>query len=351
MFNLLKNIKLRHILIFIGIILYIIFFMFFNSKFAHAETGADTMVCNYKSVDYFDPGLGNDTYCTNYYLNGDSAVWNTTLGINFISTRINYDLDKNYNYTFYVSQYVSWFDYPTDGIAWINPLTQRILLPNNSTSFTGSVEFVQTQSYTCSAKYCIRIDFKVNIKPNTNVPYFDLDATYKGLYFTGYNQKNIRVASVYTTDKPNYDIQTGINDIINNQNNNTQIIINNQNQNVDKINDTITNDNVDVPDGYFDNITNNFPTNQPISQLVTLPVTLYKRLSNSVVSTCTPYSLGKLYDTELVLPCIKPSNYLKKPIWNFVSAVTTSFLLYYMAKFYYKIFLTVANLKEGKDID
>lgn len=211
----------------------------------YADTGADTMVCNYKGVDYFDSALGNNTYCTNLFTNGDSAVWDGVLGINFITSRINYNLDANYNYTFYVSQYVSWFDYDTDGVAWMNPLSHKITLPNNSNAYTGSAEFVQLQSYTCSAKYCIRIDYKVNINVNVSVSYFDLDTTFKGLYFTGYGDKHIRVASVYTMDEPDYDVQNGINNIINNNNNNTNNIINN---NQDNTNNIINNNNQNTQD-------------------------------------------------------------------------------------------------------
>lgn len=357
----------RKLILFICTIIAIIFFYFFNLRLANAETiifdkYGSTMICNVYGEDYFTNTSGNVTTCTNNGTYAQKPVWNNTiLGFNLISTRINYNLQKGYTYKFVIGQNINWVGgrYYTQTN---KPERARIVLANNSTNFDGVVKLRTSALPGQGENEDGTIYYDVTITPKQNSSYFDLDVYYMGTGFTGVDFTSISSDSIYTDSVPEYSTEQGVDDIINNQNNNTQDIINNQNnntqniinnqnENADKINDTINNDNVDIPDGYFDDITNNMPMNKPISRLVTLPVTLYKRLANSVVATCTPYSLGTLYGHELVLPCIKPNTYLKKPIWNFVSAVSTSFLLYYMAKFYYNIFLTIANLKEGKDID
>lgn len=95
-----------------------------------------------------------------------------------------------------------------------------------------------------------------------------------------------------TCNKSNADIGQ---DIINNNNNNTQIIINNQNDNANKIDDSIKDVNDSLTDSNVDSdsisslTTTELPGNGVLSNILNMPISFFQKLLNQFKSTsCNP---------------------------------------------------------------
>lgn len=156
----------------------------------------------------------------------------------------------------------------------------------------------------------------------------------------------------------NSNINTQTQNIINNNNTNTQNIINNQNNNAtqahnDAVNtqNTIKDDNVDNPNSSINTIKNYLATNGVITNLVTLPVTLYQSILNSVNSSCSTFSLGSLYGTNLQIPCINVANYIGNTLWGTIDVIISGIFVYSISRKMVKVFNQLSSMKEGDVLD
>ena len=108
-------------------------------------------------------------------------------------------------------------------------------------------------------------------------------------------------------------------DVINNQDKNTQNIINNQNQNQQQTNEGLQ----DIEDAILDNSQPNLDnfnytdsTGGLISTFLTMPITLLRVMNN--VETCRSITLGNLFGTPLRFDCINPRSFLGDTLWNII---------------------------------
>lgn len=120
-------------------------------------------------------------------------------------------------------------------------------------------------------------------------------------------------------------ITNNTNKIINNQNTNTQTIINNNNSNTTRITDKqdITNQKLDninnslidntPPDvTIFQNIGNYQPSNTPLTDIITLPITIINNEINGLNGTCQAWTFGTgplLGSYTITIPCLDMSRY------------------------------------------
>lgn len=167
-----------------------------------------------------------------------------------------------------------------------------------------------------------------------------------------YNVVNWSLFSSYfvneaiTIDYANDAIISTNKDIIN-QNN---TIINNQSNiksGIDDINSNINSDNVDDPSNSINSFKNNLASNGVITQLVTLPVTLFSNVLNSVNGSCSSYNLGSLLGTDLILPCINISNYIGATLWNVIDVLISGFFVYAISRKFIKVFENLSSMKDG----
>ena len=160
--------------------------------------------------------------------------------------------------------------------------------------------------------------------------------------------------------------------IINNQNTNTQNIINNQNTNqqqthndmndlknkqdttnqkLDDVNNTLSSEdapsNNDVSSKTNDWASKNASTG-PISGMVLMPITLLNAYTSGMNSTCSPYNLGNLYGTDIILPCINVSNYLGSTLWGVIDILFSGLMIFAMGKKFVKIFNDFTNLRDNQ---
>ena len=136
--------------------------------------------------------------------------------------------------------------------------------------------------------------------------------------------------------------------IINNNNQNTNTIINNNNENANKINDTMKDETApsdnDIND-LFDIDTND--SNSPVSDLITMPITLLQAYLNGFNSSCSSFNLGTLYGHNLTMPCIQPQRYLGSTLWNLIDMCISLFLAYNVGLMCISIYESITSLDDN----
>lgn len=116
---------------------------------------------------------------------------------------------------------------------------------------------------------------------------------------------------------------------------------------VNDMNDTIKDDNIDSPNNSISQMEQNLPTNSVISDLLTLPIRMFQNILNAVNGTCSPFSLGSLFGTNLVLPCINIQNYLGSALWGAIDVIFCGIFILSMRKKFVEIFENITSLKNG----
>lgn len=133
-----------------------------------------------------------------------------------------------------------------------------------------------------------------------------------------------------------------------------EIIIGQNQQIIDsnnKTNDILTDDNVSGVENAFESFDAFVSENSTITQLITMPITLYSSILNGMNSTCQPFVLGDLFGTNLTIPCINIGNYLGTGLWSMIDIIISGFAIYSISRKLIKIFNNFSSMKEGDVID
>lgn len=117
------------------------------------------------------------------------------------------------------------------------------------------------------------------------------------------------------------------------------------------LNQNITNDKVDGVESTFEGFEGFVAENSTITQLITMPITLYSSILNGMQSTCQPFVLGNLFGTNLTIPCINIGNYLGTALWTMIDIIISGFAIFAISKKLIKIFNNFSSMKEGDVID
>lgn len=123
--------------------------------------------------------------------------------------------------------------------------------------------------------------------------------------------------------------------------------INKVSQSVDNVNDTLNDSTVDSSDSTINNLKNQIPSNSVISDLLLLPVRFLQNFVNSLGSSCSRFSLGSLYGTELFMPCINIEKYLGSGIWTTIDLIISGLFIYALRKKFIEIYENLTNLRNG----
>ena len=125
------------------------------------------------------------------------------------------------------------------------------------------------------------------------------------------------------------------------------------NQKIEDVNSSINNENIDGDN--TSNKINEFKDltaeNGVITNLVTLPVTLYSSVVTGLTGTCKPFSLGNLFGTDLSMPCVNLQTYLGSALWGIIDVLLSGMLVYVISKKFIKLFDNMSSLKDGDIID
>lgn len=145
-----------------------------------------------------------------------------------------------------------------------------------------------------------------------------------------------------------------INNVINNQNSNTQNIINNQNANTQDVKDTLTDDD---PPTNLDSLSNSagwLPAG-PVDSILNLPLSFLTNLNTNLSKSCQPVELPLPFiDKTLPLPCV---NLLYSQIdgvtpWiNTVGIIASAFMLFGYLISLYKYVDDTLTFRENNYLD
>lgn len=122
---------------------------------------------------------------------------------------------------------------------------------------------------------------------------------------------------------------------------------------VNNVDDTLKDDNIDNNNvsSTFEEFNSFLDDNSTITQLITLPITLYSSILNNVGGSCQPFNLGSLYGEDLVLPCVNIGNYLGSTLWGMIDLIISGFAVYFISKKLIKVFNNFSSMKDGDVID
>ena len=122
-------------------------------------------------------------------------------------------------------------------------------------------------------------------------------------------------------------------------------------QKLDNIDNTMKDSNIDSAENTINGASSNIATNGVISQLVTLPVTLFQKILNSLNGSCSSYNMGSLLGTDIILPCIDLSTYIGSTLWSVIDVLISGLLVWSISKKMIKAFNNFSTMKEGDVLD
>lgn len=136
--------------------------------------------------------------------------------------------------------------------------------------------------------------------------------------------------------------------IINNNNANTQNITNAQNETTNAINnmtDSITDTSEPTNYDFFNNI--GLSNDTPISNMLLFPITLLNAINTSTSASCSPVSLGSLFGTELILPCINLEQRFGSSLWSSIDTITSIIIIYNLVMMVVAAFEDMTSLNDS----
>lgn len=119
-------------------------------------------------------------------------------------------------------------------------------------------------------------------------------------------------------------------------------------QDAQDINNSINNNNIDNANSSASTWDGKNASNGVITQLLTLPINLLNAIVNGIQTSCSNFSLGSLFDNEIVLPCINISNYIGSALFTTIDLLISGFMIYNISKKLIKIFNDFTNLKSNQ---
>lgn len=210
------------------------------------------------------------------------------------------------------------------------PITQKYLNQFYHHRYINHIEFTSNYSGTVQAQFTYTLSREATIG---TVGFYN-----NSLIFTGSNSAEI-----------NESINSSTTNIINNDNSNTNKILEQEKklqEEQQKTNEALTSEESPDVDSFFDDL-NIDDSNSPVSDLITMPITLMQAYVNGFSSSCSPVSLGTLYGYTLTLPCINLEEYLGGTLWSLIDALFSIFMVYNIAMLCVSIYESITSLDDG----
>lgn len=92
----------------------------------------------------------------------------------------------------------------------------------------------------------------------------------------------------------------------------------------------------------------NATTPGTITDILTLPITLLSSIVNNINNSCSSFSLGSLFGTNITLPCIDISALIGSGLWTTIDILFSGFMILNIGKKFVKIFNDFTNLKSNQ---
>ena len=106
-------------------------------------------------------------------------------------------------------------------------------------------------------------------------------------------------------------------------------------------------DELDDPDDALGDLSSNMGTNNVISSLLLLPVSIYQSVVNNINGTCNSFNLGSLYNHNLTMTCIRPQDYLGSALWGVIDVIISGIFVLHIRKKFVDIFNHFTSLRTG----
>lgn len=295
-----------------------------------------TIGCNYR-------GTGNCANINRVSVVHDSYVLQNTLKYNLYTT-INLTIDKSYCTSGNLGLRDGYYTGNFAGNSWNDAST---ITWNNIDDLNVEVGGVNNGMCVYTWGLVQQFTSKINSQGMTFDFYFSTPQPLRGVYVKRYELVNQSTSGSSQADTINA-INNSANAVINSQANNTTNIINNQNENANKINDTMKDETAPTDE----EITYLFDfdlddSNSPVSDLITMPITLLQAYLNGFNSSCSSVSLGSLYGHNIVLPCIRPQDYLGSTLWNLIDMCFALYLVYNVGLMCVSIYESITSLDDN----
>lgn len=113
--------------------------------------------------------------------------------------------------------------------------------------------------------------------------------------------------------------------------------------------DSITSDDAPNTSTELDNLDSSVASDTPISDLITLPITLANVFINGIEASCSPVNLGNLYGTDLILPCINIEQKLGSNLWSQIDILFSIFMCYNIGMLFITAFSGITSLRDDFD--
>lgn len=174
----------------------------------------------------------------------------------------------------------------------------------------------------------------ISVHSNANLPVGSLTIPQGAIY--------VRFSINLDENRPQFKIckngSSAINDSINNQTNS----INNVNNSITDDSGVENSELQDLFDGFEE-------SNSPVSDLLTMPITLIQAFIDGMNSSCQPINLGNLFGTSLVMPCINLENILGSSIWQLIDILFALYMAYNIGMLCITIYEDITSLRDGFD--
>lgn len=118
--------------------------------------------------------------------------------------------------------------------------------------------------------------------------------------------------------------------------------------------DIIENDSVDTDkaDADINSMKDKVASNGTITQLLTLPISLYQKILNSLNGTCSSINLGSLWGHNLTLTCINLQNILGSTLYNIIDILCCGLFILAFRKKMVDIFNHMTSLNDrGNELE
>lgn len=124
--------------------------------------------------------------------------------------------------------------------------------------------------------------------------------------------------------------------------NGNQAISDGQQQINNTLNDTSGVSNNEIEDLFGDLET----SDTPISDLLTMPITLINAYISGMSGTCQSISLGRLYGSNLVIPCINIEEKLGSDLWGIIDILFSLFMIFNLSQLFITAFDGITSLDD-----
>lgn len=121
------------------------------------------------------------------------------------------------------------------------------------------------------------------------------------------------------------------------------------NEKLDDLNSNLTNEDSPDVDGFLDDLKVD-DSNSPVSDLITMPLTLMQAYVNGFSSSCSSVSLGNLLGYDLVFPCIDLKNYLGETLFTLIDMLFCLFMVYNIGMMCVSIYESITSLDDNMQL-